>query len=140
MEVVFAIGLFAAGAGTIVASLNAAGRGVRDLRLAATGEDLAVTLASELQMGFYDIQETEWEFFEEPFEQWMWRLGVEEVTDQPSADAPPMTRVTVHILHDPTGYQYRETHWLASPDADPLGEGDYGQQDTYYPDDGGYQP
>jgi len=105
LEVVLALGLFAAAALITLVSLNACVEAARQVRLEAQAADLAVTLLSEVRMGLVALRDTEPEPCPEPYEGWTWRLRAAPI-DEP--DAPwRASRAEVEVTHAESGYTLR---------------------------------
>ena len=113
LEVIFAIALFAAAAGTIIGAFTASLRATRQMRLQTGAVDRAVTLLSEMQMGLVQPIDDGPTDYEEPDQDWSWQVVTSDL-DAQSLDAPAMTQVQILITYKPDGYTYSLFHVVPS--------------------------
>jgi hypothetical protein len=116
LEVVLALGLFAAAVGAVATAFDASCASIRQLRLDARGADLAVTLASQLQMGDLPVADDGPNPYDEPLEQWTWQVVTREVPLP--ADGAAVKQVRIIVAKPAEDYVY-ELGYLAAdlPDA-----------------------
>jgi len=115
LEVIFAIGLFAAAAGVVIGSFAASIKATRLLRVQAQAVDRAVTLLSEMQMGLVPPVDDGPTDYDEPEQDWSWQVVTSEL-DAESLDAPTMTQVQILITYKPEGFTYSLFHVVPSDD------------------------
>ena len=111
LEVVLALVLFAAAAAIIGAGLHSAVNGVERQKLSAHAINLAVSVLSEIQMGFRKTESAGPESFESPFDHWTWQL-VLTPTETEAGEPGDLTRVEVIIRHDNPAQVQRLTQVL----------------------------
>jgi hypothetical protein len=110
LEVIIAIALFVAAAGTLYAAIASSLRAVQRVRVETMASDLAVTVLSEIHMGLREPTSEGPEPFVDPLEGvederltgWTWEIAAEEITSD-DQELPGMTQVTVTITHTETG-------------------------------------
>ncbi len=76
LEVILALVLFVTAAAVIIGGLNVSINAVDRLRLNTHAADLALSVASELQLGIRSPEFTGPEPFDIPFDEWSWELQV----------------------------------------------------------------
>jgi len=106
LEVVLAVVLFAGAAAVIGVGLKASMDSSERLRLSTHAGNLAVTVASELQMGMRSLADTGPEAFGPPFEGWVWEIAASPWNDVEGA-ADNLVQVEVIVRHKPTGFVHR---------------------------------
>jgi hypothetical protein len=106
LEVVLALVLFVAAAALVTGGMNASLRSVERLRLSAHAADLAVTVLSELQMGLRSLDDPGPDFFDVPFDDWIWEL-VADSSAQDSTASARLVQVEVVITHEDPPLVYR---------------------------------
>src|SRR5688572_20199749 len=106
LEVVLAVVLFAAAAAVIGAGLKASMDSSERLRLSTHAGNLAITVASELQMGVRSLADTGPEAFGPPFEGWVWEI-VPVPWNETEGAANNLVQVEVLVRHEPTGFAHR---------------------------------
>ena len=132
MEVVLAMALLVLASGVIVGSMTACTRAAARVKLRAHAADLAVTLASEVQMGLLKpAQASPTAFSEAGFTDWTWEMRI---LTSDSFDAP-LERVELTVRHTPTGLTHTLVQMvpvdpLRSPAAQPRGAADTGGDAT----------
>ena len=118
LEIVFALALFAAVAGTIIGAFGACIRSVGNLRLEQRASNLAATLLSQVQMGDLPADSDGPNVYDEPLEDWTWEIAV---TDLPEPiDGARIKRVRVIITNVVEGYVYRLAYLAAGQEEDDL--------------------
>ena len=88
LEVVLALGLFAAAATVISAGISASTQAVERVRLQNHAANLAISLMSELQMHARPVAPIGPESFEPPFQNWLYRIAIDqgdEIPGEPGA-------------------------------------------------------
>lgn len=127
LEIVFALVLFAAAAGTIIGAFGACIRSVRDLRVEQRASDLAATLVSQVQMGDLPADNDGPNPYDEPLEDWTWEIAV---TDLPEpVDGARIKQVRVIITNAAEGYVYRLAYLAAGQEEDDLSGFEAGEFD-----------
>ena len=116
LEVVLAMTLFTAAAATVLGALTACSRSAGRLRTEAVGENLAVTLLSEIQMGLVPAQDDGPYEYEEPYEGWTWELVTSEF--QGVIAGQEMTRAEIIIANASQAYLRRLTVLMPSAGED----------------------
>ena len=99
LEVIFALSLFAAAAAVIAGSFSACARSVGRLRIQAVADNLAVTLLSEMQLGFVPPVDDGPTDYPEPYKDWSWEIVTSDVDDVIDAEGPVMMRIEIIIRH-----------------------------------------
>ena len=122
LEVVFALGLFAAVAAIVSGSFSACAASAQRLRTQAVADNLAVTLLSEMQLGLIPPEDDGPEFFEEPHEDWSWEVVTAEMDDVIDIDGPVMKSVEIIIRHVDGHCTHRLTYLVpdTSQDEEPV--------------------
>jgi type II secretory pathway pseudopilin PulG len=115
LEVVLALTMFFIAAGVVVGGLQTATQAARKVRLDATAADLAVTVMSEIQMGYLPAGDAPATEFEYGPADWTWEVATEPM--ELSENAPPLQRVSVTVRHGPTGYLYRIVQMMPLADS-----------------------
>jgi hypothetical protein len=103
LEVVLAMGLLVLASGVIVGSMGACTQAASRLKLRAHAADLAVTLASQVQMGVLKAASAEGKFDEPGMSDWTWQMRVT-ASEQPDW---PLEQVEFQVRHAPTGVMHR---------------------------------
>jgi type II secretory pathway pseudopilin PulG len=106
LEVVLAVVLFAAAATVIGVGLKASMDSSERLRMGTHAGNLAITVASELQMGVRSLADTGPEAFGPPFEGWVWEIAAMPWNETEGA-ANDLVQVEVIVRHEPTGFVHR---------------------------------
>jgi type II secretory pathway pseudopilin PulG len=106
LEVVLAVVLFAAAATVIGVGLKASMDSSERLRMSAHAGNLAITVASELQMGMRSLADTGPEAFGPPFEGWVWEIAAVP-WNETEGTANNLVQVEVIVRHEPTGFAHR---------------------------------
>ena len=136
LEVVLALTLFSGTALIILGGLNASLRTAQRVQTDAAATDLAVTLLSEVQMGFVPlVDDGPNDYEDEALVDWTWEIVTESFEeDSQELVLPEFLHVTVIVRHRPSGYTYRLTQLmseesyapeLAGEDADLDAEGGF---------------
>ena len=107
LEVIFALSLFAAAAAVIAGSFSACARSVGRLRIQAVADNLAVTLLSEMQLGFVPPVDDGPNDYPVPYEDWSWEIVTSDVDDLIDAEGPVMMRIEIIIRYAGGGYTRR---------------------------------
>jgi len=111
LEVVLAIVLFFGGALVILCGLQASLRTAERVRLEAEAADLAVSLLSEVQMGFVELTDDGPNDYEdEELVGWTWEIVASPVDETP--EAPPLLRVELIVRYEPAQYAFRLVHLM----------------------------
>jgi hypothetical protein len=112
--VVLALVLLAGAATIIFGGLSASVDAVEQLKLQAHAEDLALSVAAELQLGIRAVDFTGPGPFEAPFEDWNWEFQVASFESQ-SGENDQLKSVEVVIRHEDPEWVYRLTQniWFA---------------------------
>jgi hypothetical protein len=118
LEVVLALTLLAGATAVIGGSLSAGIRAAGGLRSQAQAADLAVTLASELQMGVVEPVSQGPTAYDAPLDGWTWEVTAVPLETQ---DTQPATlqRVDVIIRRESPKATYRLSQWLPLPGTEP---------------------
>ena len=134
LEVILALTLLVA-AGTIIGgSVSKALRAAGGLRRQAEAADLAVSLASEVQMGLVEAVSQGPTAYDPPLDGWTWEVVAEPLEVAVDAEAEPtLQRIDVIVRHEAPLLTVRLSQWMAIPPAEPLDEAV--EED---PDDAGY--
>ena len=99
LEVVLALVLFAATAAIVGAGMHAAIDSVERQKLNTHALNLAVSVLSEIQMGFRTVESVGPESFNSPFDHWTWQI-ILTPTENEAGELSDLTRVEVVIRHD----------------------------------------
>ena len=111
LEVILALVLFAAAAVVIGAGMHSAIEGVTRQKLNLHAVNLAVSVLSEIQMGFRSVESLGPETFESPFDHWTWQL-ILTPTETDAAETSDLTRVEIIVRHDDPAVVHRLTQIL----------------------------
>ena len=111
VEVILALVLFAAAAVVIGAGMHSAIEGVTRQKLNLHAVNLAVSVLSEIQMGFRSVESLGPETFESPFDHWTWQL-ILTPTETDAAETSDLTRVEIIVRHDDPAVVHRLTQIL----------------------------
>ena len=111
LEVVLALALFVGAATVITAGINASLQAVERVRLQNHAANLAISLMSELQMHARPIAPMGPESFEKPFEGWLYRIAVEQGSENISETAS-LQSVEVIVWNPEEGVTHRLTQFF----------------------------
>jgi type II secretory pathway pseudopilin PulG len=106
LEVVLAVVLFAAAATVVGVGLKASMDSAERLRMSTHASNLAITVASELQMGVRSLADTGPEAFGPPFAGWVWEITATP-WNQGEMPAGHLMHVEIIVRHEPTGFVHR---------------------------------
>jgi hypothetical protein len=98
MEVVLALALLVLASGVILGSMNTCTQCALKLKLRSHAADLAVTLASEIQMGVIKPNDTDSGSFA-GLPDWTWQMHVQSL----DLSDNPLERVEISVRHKPSG-------------------------------------
>lgn len=122
LEVVLALLLFVAAATIVTAGMNASVAAVERLRRDTHTLNLALSLMAELQMNARPLESAGPEPFEEPYEEWMWRIDISAV-ESAAVDADALKQVEVFVWHPTENSSQRLGQFFRSDDVAPVSDG-----------------
>jgi hypothetical protein len=111
LEVVLALMLFVAAATILTSGMSSSLDGVTRLRLQAHAADLAVSVASELQMGLKTADQGGAQPFPAPLEDWTWEVVAAPLQSE-SDEVSRFKKIEVIVRHNDPAVVYRLGQWL----------------------------
>jgi len=126
LEVVLALALFSGTALMILAGLNTSLRTAQRVQVETDATDLAVTLLSEVKMGFVPlVDDGPNDYEDEALADWSWEIVTESFEeDSLELVIPEFLHVSVVIRHRPSGYTHRLTQLMSEESYAPEAGGD----------------
>lgn len=124
LEIVFAITLLTAAAGTILSAFDASIHSLGRLRLQGQASDLAVTLLSQVQMGDLPAADDGPNQYEEPLEEWSWEIVAEDLPEP--IEGAVMKKVRIIVSNTVEDYTYELAYLVAGDEEDGLTSGSTG--------------
>jgi Tfp pilus assembly protein PilV len=123
LEVVLALALFFGMAVVLLSGLTACVHSTQQIRLSAQASDLAVSILSEVQMGYLPTADAGPTAFGDPLGDWTWEVAVAQsatataalVQTSSSTAAPDMSCVEVIVRNTPSGYSQRLYEVVPTP-------------------------
>lgn len=116
LEIIFAISLLAAAAGTILSAFDASIDSLARLRLTGQASDLAVTLLSQVQMGDLPAADDGPNQYEEPLEDWSWEIVAEDLPEP--IEGAVMKKVRIIVTNTVQDYAYELAYLVAGDEED----------------------
>jgi hypothetical protein len=123
LEVILALALFVGAATVIAGGINASIQAVERVRLQSHAANLAISLMSELQMHARPLAPAGPETFEKPFEQWLYRIAVNQV-EESSGEPESLKPVEVIVWNPEENVVHRLTQLFRSSGATEQGIGE----------------
>jgi type II secretory pathway pseudopilin PulG len=119
LEVLFALTLLAAGAAVILSGLGASAQRTSELRSEVHGADLAVSILSQIQMGWIEPITDGPYPGDPPHQDWTWEVFVEDMPSLSEMD-PLMIRVEVIARNLQRDMEYSLVQILPAPEQEDL--------------------
>lgn len=104
----------------VLGGVGASAEATARMRMQAHAVDRAVTIFSEVQMGLIPPVADGPAPFDEPFEDWTWKITTASATEM--LGGPEVARLTVTVRHI-DGHEHSMTWMMALPDDDQLLDG-----------------
>lgn len=118
LEIIFAISLLAAAAGTILSAFDASIDSLGRLRLAGQASDLAVTLVSQVQMGDLPAADDGPNQYDEPLEDWSWEIVTEDLPEP--IEGVVIRKVRIIVTNTVEDYAHELAYLVAGNEDDGL--------------------